>query len=169
MALIDVALGCNHTVALDSRGKVWTWGSNNRHLQLGRSLGESLDPQIVALPENVIWQRVNMSRRQAYLKMNSHRLFAIRLHPAGLIAQCVEFTVMGPCAYTYGGAPTWAPQHAAQPSRYSPASCRHCHQEREYRKSGAAPSSLWCAPKVDSYGRVVGMSMVIEVIISCIH
>jgi alpha-tubulin suppressor-like RCC1 family protein len=56
--VVDVALGCNHTVALDSAGRVWTWGSSNRHLQLGRPLESWLQPLPIALPDDVIWQRV---------------------------------------------------------------------------------------------------------------
>lgn len=58
VSVVDVALGLNHTVALDSTGSVWTWGSNNRHLQLGRAGSEPLTPCVVSLPSDVIWQRV---------------------------------------------------------------------------------------------------------------
>ena len=59
--IIDVALGCNHTVIIDSCNRVWTWGSNNSHLQLGRLTSSKADfaPQIITtLPPDVIWQRV---------------------------------------------------------------------------------------------------------------
>ena len=58
LKIVDIDTGCNHTIALDSIGQVWTWGCQNKHMQLGRADVTSLEPQIVSLPENIIWQRV---------------------------------------------------------------------------------------------------------------
>lgn len=37
LRFVDAAAGMNHTLALDSRGRVWSWGQANRHGQLGRA------------------------------------------------------------------------------------------------------------------------------------
>ena len=57
-SVVDVALGLNHTVALDSLGQVWAWGSSNKHGQLGRDDSCGIEPMQVRLPSGIIWQRV---------------------------------------------------------------------------------------------------------------
>lgn len=50
-----IAAGSQHTVALDDRGRVWTWGRNNSG-QLGDVARTSIDknPQYVELPKKII-------------------------------------------------------------------------------------------------------------------
>ena len=55
-AVVEVRCGLRHVVALDSLGRVWSWGSN-KHGSLGRCLaGESDDPGLVeGLSSDVRW------------------------------------------------------------------------------------------------------------------
>jgi alpha-tubulin suppressor-like RCC1 family protein len=73
LRFVDAAAGMSHTLALDSVGRVWSWGHANRHGQLARSRGdgcvsteaEGVDERLPALvsglPADVIWQRVSIS------------------------------------------------------------------------------------------------------------
>ncbi len=60
--VVDVAVGLNHSIALDSHGCIWSWGSSNKFQQLGRSGNTTLDKSpalVTGLPEDVVWQKVS--------------------------------------------------------------------------------------------------------------
>jgi cation transport regulator ChaC len=85
LRFVDATAGMSHTLALDSLGRIWSWGHANRHGQLGRLpiashttplLGDGListegieDERLPALvsglPADVIWQRVSGSHKSS--------------------------------------------------------------------------------------------------------
>ena len=68
-AVVDVGCGLRHAVALDSLGRVWTWGSN-RHASLGRRVpGDADGPGLVeGLPSGVRWVGVECGWSHSVVK-----------------------------------------------------------------------------------------------------
>ena len=63
--IVDIAVGDNHTVALDSEGKVWTWGYNY-YGQLGDGTSEDKNiPQCISNIEDSILNGVNVTQISA--------------------------------------------------------------------------------------------------------
>ncbi len=99
-ALITVASGDNHVIALDSRGRAWSWGANHSQ-QLGRSCGSVCSADTIQLETDLPIVSVNAGGDRGAALDQAGRLFVwgagrtprLLTHPDGAPARITHYSL----------------------------------------------------------------------------